>query len=169
MSSPRRDCWKQHWCEYGRSSRRERAHASRRARDCGRAAGKPAPRRLGLAAVARRARTRDHARQRAAGRQRAVAPTQAEIGALIVAELHPALDDRPIACVLTHVRVAAEDPAFHRPTKPIGPFYSAEQGEQLERERGWAMVSDANRGYRRVVPSPLPLEVVELSAIRLLA
>ncbi|MDX6401833.1 MAG: carbamate kinase [Gaiellaceae bacterium] len=99
----------------------------------------------------------------------AVAQTQAEIGALIVAELRPALGDRSTACVLTHVRVAAEDPAFDRPTKPIGPFYSAEQGEQLERERGWAMVSDANRGHRRIVPSPEPLEVVELDVIRALA
>src|SRR5207247_1641498 len=79
---------------------------------------------------------------------------------------------RPFAtpvCVLTHVRVAADDPAFDRPTKPIGPFYSAEQGEQLQRERGWAMVSDANRGHRRVVPSPQPLEIVELEVIRRLA
>ena len=93
----------------------------------------------------------------------AVAQTQAEIGALIVAELRPAAT--PV-CVLTHVRVAPDDPAFDRPTKPIGPFYSAEQAEQLERERGWAMVADANRGHRRVVPSPQPLEVVELDAIR---
>src|SRR4051812_15050136 len=99
----------------------------------------------------------------------AVAQTQAEIGALMVAERHPPLSGRASACVLTHVCVAAEDPAFDRPTKPIGPFYSAEQGEQLERERGWAMVSDANRGHRRVVPSPDPLEVVELEVIRTLA
>ena len=96
----------------------------------------------------------------------AVAQTQAEIGALIAAELRPFAT--PV-CVLTHVRVAADDPAFDRPTKPIGPFYSAEQGEQLQRERGWAMVSDANRGYRRVVPSPQPLEIVELEVIRRLA
>src|SRR5205085_11349002 len=51
----------------------------------------------------------------------------------------------------------------------IGPFYSQEQAEQLQRERGWAMVADANRGYRRVVPSPAPLEVVELEQIRALA
>ena len=93
----------------------------------------------------------------------AVAQTQAEIGALIAAELRPYANP---ACVLTHVRVAADDPAFDRPTKPIGPFYSAEQAEQLQRERGWAMVSDANRGHRRVVPSPQPLEVVELDVIR---
>jgi carbamate kinase len=99
----------------------------------------------------------------------AVAQTQAEIGALIAAELRPALEDREVACVLTHVTVAADDPAFDRPTKPIGPFYSADQAEVLERERGWALVSDANRGYRRLVPSPAPLEIVELDAIRRLA
>lgn len=98
----------------------------------------------------------------------AVAQTQAEIGALIAAELRPALDDREVACLLTHVTVASDDPAFDRPTKPIGPFYSAEQAEVLERERGWALVSDANRGHRRVVPSPEPLEIVELDAIRML-
>jgi carbamate kinase len=67
------------------------------------------------------------------------------------------------------VRVAADDPAFDRPTKPIGPFYSADEAEQLERERGWAMVSDAQRGHRRVVPSPEPLEIVELEVVRRLA
>ena len=99
----------------------------------------------------------------------AVAQTQAEIGALIAAELRPVLAERETACVLTHVRVAVDDPAFDRPTKPIGPFYSAEQAELLERDRGWALVSDANRGHRRVVPSPAPLEIVELDAIRRLA
>jgi len=96
----------------------------------------------------------------------AVAQTQAEIGALIAAELRAYATP---ACVVTHVRVAADDPAFDRPTKPIGPFYSAVQAEQLQRERGWAMVSDANRGHRRVVPSPQPLEVVELDVIRRLS
>ncbi len=99
----------------------------------------------------------------------AVAQTQAEIGALIAAELRPALAERETACVLTHVRVAADDPAFDRPTKPIGPFYSAEQAERLERDRGWTLAADANRGHRRVAPSPAPLEVVELAAIRQLA
>jgi carbamate kinase len=96
----------------------------------------------------------------------AVAQTQAEIGALMALELRPLLEGRVAACVLTHVRVAADDQAFDRPTKPIGPFYSAEQAATLERERGWTLVSDANRGHRRVVPSPLPLEIVELDAIR---
>ncbi|MFY9578717.1 MAG: carbamate kinase [Gaiellaceae bacterium] len=98
----------------------------------------------------------------------AVAQTQAEIGALIAAELRPAVD-RPVACVLTHVRVALEDPAFDRPTKPIGPFYSDQEAEALQRERGWAMAADSNRGHRRVVPSPEPLEIIELEPIRALA
>ena len=99
----------------------------------------------------------------------AVAQTQAEIGALISVELRPELEGRGPACVLTHVRVAADDAAFDRPTKPIGPFYSAEQAETLERERGWTLLADANRGHRRVVPSPLPLEIVELEVIRRLS
>jgi carbamate kinase len=98
----------------------------------------------------------------------AVAQTQAEIGALIAAELRPAVS-RQVACVLTHVRVAPDDPAFDRPTKPIGPFYAAEQAERLRSERGWVMTEDANRGHRRVVASPDPLEIVELEAIRELA
>jgi carbamate kinase len=96
----------------------------------------------------------------------AVAQTQAEIGTLIATELRPRATP---ACLLTHVRVAADDPAFDRPTKPIGPFYSSEEAETLQRERGWALVSDANRGHRRVVPSPTPLEIVELDVIRRLA
>jgi carbamate kinase len=94
----------------------------------------------------------------------AVAQTQAEIGTLIAAELRP-LAGRPVACVLTHVVVDPHDPAFARPTKPVGPFYSRERAQALERERGWTLVEDAGRGFRRVVPSPLPLEVVEVDAI----
>jgi carbamate kinase len=97
----------------------------------------------------------------------AVAQTQAEIGALIESELEP-VADRPVACLLTHVLVAEDDPAFEEPTKPIGPFYSEERARELERDRGWQVVHDAGRGWRRVVPSPKPLEVVELDAIRAL-
>jgi carbamate kinase len=99
----------------------------------------------------------------------AVAQTQAEIGALVSSELRPALEGREPACVLTHVRVAPDDPAFDRPTKPIGPFYSDAEAERLARERGWELVADANRGQRRVVASPQPLEVVELEIIRQLS
>jgi carbamate kinase len=97
----------------------------------------------------------------------AVAQTQAEIGALIESEL-AAVAGRPVACLLTHVRVNEDDPAFAEPTKPVGPFYSEEQARRLEGERGWTVVADAGRGWRRVVPSPEPLEIVELAAIRTL-
>jgi carbamate kinase len=90
----------------------------------------------------------------------AVAQTQAEIGALVQAAFAGRL-----ACVLTHVRVDPDDEAFSRPTKPIGPFYSEERARELEAERGWQVTGDAGRGWRRVVPSPEPLEVVELDAI----
>src|SRR5256714_11155496 len=97
----------------------------------------------------------------------AVAQTQAEIGALLESELEP-VAGRPVACLLTHVLVAEDDPAFEKPTKPVGPFYDEAKARELERERGWQVVHDAGRGWRRVVPSPQPLEGVELEAIRAL-
>src|SRR5437868_14973257 len=97
----------------------------------------------------------------------AVAQTQAEIGALIESEL-AAVAGRPVVCLLTHVKVDEDDPAFGRPTKPVGPFYAEERARALESERGWAVAHDAGRGWRRVVPSPEPLEVVELEAVRIL-
>jgi carbamate kinase len=97
----------------------------------------------------------------------AVAQTQAEIGALIESELAP-VAARAVACLLTHVLVAEDDPAFDEPTKPVGPFYDEARARELERERGWQVVHDAGRGWRRVVPSPAPLEIVELDAIRAL-
>ena len=95
----------------------------------------------------------------------AVAQTQAEIGALIESELSP-VAGRPVVCLLTHVLVDEDDPAFEEPTKPVGPFYDETKARQLEDERGWQVVHDAGRGWRRVVPSPVPLQVVELEAIR---
>ena len=95
----------------------------------------------------------------------AVAQTQAEIGALLESELAP-VAGRPVICLLTHVLVAEDDAAFEEPTKPVGPFYDEARARELEAERGWKVVHDAGRGWRRVVPSPAPLEVVELDAIR---
>jgi carbamate kinase len=97
----------------------------------------------------------------------AVAQTQAEIGALIEEELSP-LASRPVVCVLTHVRVDPADPAFAKPTKPVGPFYDEDRARVLARERGWTVAADSDRGWRRVVPSPSPLSVVELDGIRAL-
>lgn len=91
-----------------------------------------------------------------------VAETQAEVGALAAAVLPRAV------CVLTRVVVDPHDPAFAAPTKPIGPFYSRDEAERLRAERGWALVDDAGRGFRRAVASPPPLEVVESREIRAL-
>jgi len=97
----------------------------------------------------------------------AVAQTQAEIGAMIETQLAGAVG-RPVACLLTHVHVDPDDPAFERPTKPIGPFYSDAEAHALRQGRGWQLVEDAGRGFRRVVPSPQPLDIVELSSIQAL-
>jgi carbamate kinase len=97
----------------------------------------------------------------------AVAQTQAEIGALIAAELEPSAG-RPVTVVMTRVVVDESDPAFQNPTKPVGPFYDAKRAQALEEERGWVVKEDAGRGWRRVVPSPRPLEVLELEAVRTL-
>ena len=95
----------------------------------------------------------------------AVAQTQAEIGALIVSEL-PQIAGRPAAVVLTRVAVDAGDGAFTNPTKPVGPFYDEARAHELESERGWAVREDSGRGWRRVVASPKPLEILELESIR---
>jgi carbamate kinase len=78
------------------------------------------------------------------------------------------LAERTVTTLVTQVIVDERDPAFRRPTKPIGPFYTQERARLLAREKGWTVVEDAGRGYRRVVPSPRPLEVVEIVAVRTL-
>lgn len=97
----------------------------------------------------------------------AVAQTQAEIGTLAAAELLP-VAGRPVAVVVTHVVVDPADPAFQGPTKPIGPHYDSFRARELERDRGWTLREEPGRGWRRVVPSPRPLEVLELEAVRTL-
>jgi len=77
------------------------------------------------------------------------------------------LPDR-VACVLTHTVVAADDPAFRDPSKPIGPYYTEVEAERKRRQQGWSVVEDSGRGYRRVVPSPNPLRIVETAQIRAL-
>jgi len=97
----------------------------------------------------------------------AVAQTQAEIGALMASEITPAAG-REAVVVLTRVVVAADDPAFASPSKPVGPFYDAARAQELQGERGWQMREDAGRGWRRVVPSPRPREILELESVRAL-
>ncbi|MBI2251680.1 MAG: carbamate kinase [Armatimonadetes bacterium] len=70
--------------------------------------------------------------------------------------------------IITQVLVDQNDPAFLNPTKPIGPFYSQTKAQDLIRENGWKIIEDSGRGYRRVVPSPRPLEIIEAEAIKAL-
>ncbi len=70
-----------------------------------------------------------------------------------------------ITTVISQVIVDENDPAFRHPTKPIGPFYTLEEAMRLERERGWRIIKDATRGYRRVVASPEPLEIQQARII----
>ncbi len=72
---------------------------------------------------------------------------------------------KPVATVITQVEVDRNDPAFQNPTKPIGSFYSKEEAERIMEETGYSFVEDAGRGYRRVVPSPKPVSIVELETI----
>ncbi len=98
------------------------------------------------------------------------AASQGEIGYLLaqslLAELALAGLHLPVVSVVTQTIVSADDPAMQHPTKPIGPFYSRAQAEERRRQLGWEIVEDAARGYRRVVPSPEPLDIVELDVIR---
>ena len=75
---------------------------------------------------------------------------------------------KPVVTVVTQVVVDKNDPGFTNPTKPIGPFYSKEEGDALAKEKGYIMKEDSGRGYRRVVASPLPVRIKELEAIETL-
>jgi carbamate kinase len=74
--------------------------------------------------------------------------------------------DIPIATVVTQVIVDKNDSAFKNPTKPVGPFYTEEVAKKLAKEKNWTVISDAGRGWRRVVPSPDPKDIAEKEAIR---
>jgi carbamate kinase len=93
------------------------------------------------------------------------AESQGMIGYVIAQELQAELTDHSIATLITRTEVDGDDPAFQSPTKPIGPVYTAAQAEELGAARGWAMVEEGKSGWRRVVASPLPREIVELPAI----
>ena len=98
------------------------------------------------------------------------AASQGEIGYLLAQSLRNELAAQsievPVVSLVTQTLVSADDPAMQHPSKPIGPFYSKADAEDKRRQLGWSIVEDAARGYRRVVPSPEPVEIVELDAIR---
>lgn len=100
-----------------------------------------------------------------------VAMSQAYIGydlqnALREELLNRGISDTPVATMITQIRVDENDPAFTKPSKPIGKFMSAEQAKLMEEKYNYQMIEDAGRGYRRVVASPKPVEIVEIDTIR---
>jgi carbamate kinase len=84
----------------------------------------------------------------------------------IINELRKNSLDKEVATLVTQVVVDRDDPAFENPTKPIGPFYSKYRAQMLTRQKKWKMIEDAGRGYRKVVPSPKPIDVVPNRVIR---
>jgi len=100
------------------------------------------------------------------------ADTQGAIGYMIQQGLGNEFQKRgiqkPVVTVVTQVVVDKDDPAFDSPTKPIGPFYDEARAKRYQDEEGWHIMEDAGRGWRRVVPSPIPMRIVEQEAIKAL-
>lgn len=98
-----------------------------------------------------------------------VAQTEGSIGFMLQQAIRNRLESiglgGEVATVLTEVEVDATDPAFKRPTKPIGPFFTRYRAEALERDLGWTMREDSGRGWRHVVPSPRPLRILNIQTI----
>lgn len=101
-----------------------------------------------------------------------VAQTQGMIGFMLQLSLENSLIKegmkKSIVTILTQTIIDKDDPQLNKPSKPIGPFYSADESEELRKNHDWVIVDDSGRGYRRVVPSPLPVGFVEESSIRTL-
>ena len=83
-------------------------------------------------------------------------------------ELHSRGMEKPVATVITQTIVSEADPAFRNPTKPVGAFYDKATADRIAAEKGYTMVEDAGRGYRQVVPSPKPIDIVEKDSIKTL-
>lgn len=99
-----------------------------------------------------------------------VADTEGSMGYLIEMALRNRLTraglDKEMVSLVTEVEVSADDPAFQNPTKPIGPFFTKFRAEMMKEEHGWVMVEDSGRGYRRVVPSPRPVRILQADVAR---
>lgn len=93
------------------------------------------------------------------------AMTQGQLGSVLALAIDGLLGPGRAVCVVSHLTVDPDDPAFDVPTKPIGPFFSADRAASLGAARGWAMQEDSGRGHRRVVPSPRPDRLLEQAAI----
>lgn len=99
----------------------------------------------------------------------AVAMSQGQIGYWLTQAISNAFlreqKTKKVATIVTQVVVERKDPAFRHPTKPIGQFYSAAEAVKMTKSKGWEMMEDSGRGYRRVVPSPRPIDIVERQEI----
>jgi carbamate kinase len=93
------------------------------------------------------------------------AMTQGQLGGVLARAIDAECGAGVAVSVVTHVAVDPADPAFVHPTKPIGIFFGRREAEELARQRGWQVVEDAGRGWRRVVPSPWPVGIVEIAAV----
>lgn len=98
------------------------------------------------------------------------AETQGFMGYMIEQEILNELNklgiDKKVVTIVTRVEVSREDERFKDPSKPVGAFYTAEEAEKLAEEKGWLLKEDANRGWRRVVPSPKPIRILEAETIK---
>ncbi|HUV25200.1 MAG TPA: carbamate kinase [Methanomassiliicoccales archaeon] len=100
-----------------------------------------------------------------------VAESQALLGYMIQQAMKEELErvgmDKVVTCILTRVLVDPDDPAFDNPTKPVGPYYSEEEAREIGEARGWRFTEDLRRGgFRRVLPSPRPVDIIERGAIK---
>src|SRR6185369_11724559 len=101
-----------------------------------------------------------------------VAHSQGGMGYMLQQTLANALHrhgvDATVSSIITRVEVSADDPGFANPTKPVGRFFAKEDADRMTLDLGWSFVEDSGRGYRRVVPSPLPLRIVDLPTVEAL-
>lgn len=99
-----------------------------------------------------------------------VAQTQGSMGYMLQNQLRNRLNEeqlhKAVVGILSEVEVSREDPAFENPSKPVGPYFTSYRANLLMQEQGWEMVEDAGRGWRKVVPSPVPRRVLDVEAVR---
>ncbi len=96
------------------------------------------------------------------------AMTEGQLGSTLALAIGSVRGPGSAVALVSHMTVNRDDQAFKQPTKPVGPFFDAGHADQMRRERGWAMAEDSGRGYRRVVASPAPRDLVELATLRVL-
>jgi len=117
--------------------------------------------------------------QQNSGREKGIAPlplgvlnaaTEGTMGYMIEQSLQNCLHKnkikKDVITIITQVIIDQNDPSVTNPTKPVGPFYTEDQAQICQKEFGWTMVEDAGRGYRQVVPSPIPLDIVPFQTIK---